>query len=41
VEVYSLVIEMPDQEPDTEPRAERRVSRQAYGGEERRQPARA
>lgn len=53
VEVYSLVIEMPDQEPATadeaataeragsEPRSERRVSKQAYGGEERRQPARA
>jgi hypothetical protein len=49
VEVYSLVIEMPDQEPATAeepateeasaPRSERRVSKQAYGGQERRQAA--
>jgi hypothetical protein len=38
---------MPDQEPataeraDTAPRSDRRVSKQAYRGEERRQPARA
>jgi hypothetical protein len=45
VEVYSLVIEMPDQEPATAERAgsdsDRRVSKQAYRGEERRQSARA
>jgi hypothetical protein len=47
VEVYSLVIEMPDEETETEtaadtdtaPRAERRTSRQPYAGEERRRAA--
>jgi hypothetical protein len=47
VEVYSLVIEMPDDETETEtaadtdtaPRAERRTSRQPYAGEERRRAA--
>jgi hypothetical protein len=42
VEVYSLVIEMPeDEEQQAAPRAERRVSRQAYPGQERRHTASA
>lgn len=45
VEIYSLVIEIPDEETetagdtDTAPRTERRTSRQSYAGEERRRAA--